>query len=179
MRYVHLVNEHLPTISLTYTPDLNDHLRAPRLLYLESAWSKVDKVVAVLLALFGVYMVWADGIYWWTLIWFALAVVEWFNLLTLQSLQVRLWFKREPKFRDEYCLTFTPDHIHFQTASIDSTLDWSYYGRVLEGKTIFLLFYGKGLYSVIPKRCFGSESDLEAFRTLLKEKIPEYKYIAA
>ena len=105
--------------------------------------------------------------------------MEWFDLLSLRTLQIRLWFKREPKFREEYRLTFAPEQIRFQTASIDSTLQWSHYGRVLEGTSVFLLIYGKGLYTVIPKRSFTSEAHLEAFRTLVKEKIPEYKSIVA
>lgn len=36
-------------------------------------------------------------------------------------------FRREPKFRDDYSLAFSPEGIHFRTAHIDSQLQWSLY----------------------------------------------------
>jgi hypothetical protein len=159
-------------ITVHFTNELRDHLEAQRLLYKQSFLARCDKVVAVLLFGFGVYAVWAAGLRWWTAIWFPLAVVEWFNLLSLDGIRARVWFRRNPKFREEYCLTFSPENIHFKTASIDSTLHWTYYERVIESPTLFLLMYGKGPYTLIPKRCFNSDDELDAFRALLKQKVP-------
>jgi hypothetical protein len=159
-------------ITVRFMNELRDHLEAQRLLYKQSFLSKCDKVVAVLLFGFGVYAVWATGLRWWTVILFPLAVVEWFNLLSLDSIRTRVWFRRNPKFREEYCLTFSPENIHFKTASIDSTLQWTNYERVVESPGLFLLMYGKGLFTLIPKRCFSSDEEINAFRALLKEKIP-------
>jgi hypothetical protein len=159
-------------ITVNFMNELKDHLEAQRMFYKESFLSKADKVVAVLLFVVGAYSVSAVGLRWWTVIWFPLAVMEWFNLLTLDRLRTRIWFRRNPKFREEYCLTFSRESIHFKTAAIDSTLQWSHYERVMESSMLFLLMYGKGLYTLIPKRCFHSDDELNAFRVLLKEKIP-------
>src|SRR5262249_48069537 len=140
----------------------------------QTLFAKLDKVVAILLAGFGAYAVWGAGLRWWTLIWFPLALLEWFDLLSLDRLRTRLWFRRNPKFREEYGLTFTRDSIHFQTASIDSVLRWTHYERVIESPTLFLLMYGKGLYTLIPKRSFQSEEQQSAFRALLQECIPTF-----
>jgi hypothetical protein len=107
-------------------------------------------------------------------IWFPLALLEWFDMLSLDRLRTRIWFRRNPKFREEYYLTFSRENIHFQTASIDSTLQWTYYERVIESPTLFVLMYGKGLYTLIPKRCFHSDDQFTAFRALLQERIPRY-----
>src|SRR4051812_1751851 len=105
-------------ITIRFMNELKDHLEAQRLLYRGGFMAKMDKVVAVLLLGFGVYGVATVGLQWWTLIWFPLAVVEWFNLLSLEPLRTRIWFRRNPKFREEYCLTFSREGIQFRTASI-------------------------------------------------------------
>lgn len=159
-------------ISINFINELKDHLEAQRVLYRRGVMAKVDKIVAVLLFGFGVYCVAVIGLLWWTMIWFPLAVVEWFDLLTLSRWRTKVEFRRNPKFREEYHLTFSRENIRFKTASLDSTVQWTHYENVIESSTLFLLMYGKGLYSLIPKRCFGSPEEIDAFRALLNETIP-------
>lgn len=159
-------------ISISFINELNDHLAAQRLLYSQGFMAKLDKVVAVLLFGFGVYCVAFVGLRWWTIIWFPLAAAEWFDLLSLSKLRTKIDFQRNPKFREEYHLTFSRANIHFKTAAIDSTLQWTHYERVIENPNLFLLVYGKGLYTLIPKRCFGAEAEINRFRALLADKIP-------
>ena len=158
-------------ISINFVNELKDHIEAQRVLYSKRVLAKLDKVVAVLLFGFGVYCVVSVGLRWWTIIWFPLAVAEWFDLLSLSRLRTKIEFRRNPKFRDEYHLTFSRENIHFKTASIDSTLQWTLYERVIESPDLFLLVYGKGLYTLIPKRCFDSEEGVNAFRALLNQTI--------
>jgi len=84
----------------------------------------------------------------------------------------RLVFRREPKFRDEYSLTFSPDGIHFRTAHINSELEWSMYTRALVGPHSFVLYYGTHSFTVIPKRVFETSEQLAAFEHLVSDKIP-------
>jgi hypothetical protein len=160
-------------ISIRFVNELKDHIEAQRLLYSKGFMAKLDKVVAVLLFGFGVYCVTFVGLHWWTVIWFPVAVLEWFDLLSLGRWRTKIEFQRNPKFREEYHLTFSRENIHFKTASIDSTLQWTHYERVIESPDLFLLLYGKGLYTLLPKRGFHSEEDVNAFRALLTEKIPQ------
>lgn len=99
-------------------------------------------------------------------------MAEWFNLLSLSSLSTRIQYQRNPKYRDEYYLTFSPENIHFKTAAIDSVLQWTNYDDVIENADLFLLMYGKGLYTLVPKRCFHSNDEIDAFRALLNQTIP-------
>lgn len=158
-------------ITVSFFNQLEDHQEAQRLLYRQSVTAKVDKVVAVLLFGFGIWCVMTAGLQWWTVIWFPLALAEWFHLLSPAKLRARLWFRSNPKFQEEYHLTFTPESIHFRTGSVDSTLRWTHYERVLESENLFLLTYGKGLYTLIPKRSFASDAAISAFRTLAHEQI--------
>ena len=160
------------SISISFINELKDHIEAQRLLYSKGTMAKLDKVVAILLFGFGVYCLVFVGLRWWTIIWLPLAVAEWFNLLSLSRWRTRIEFQRNPKFREEYHLTFSFENIHFKTASLDSTLKWTHYDRVIQSPDLFLLMYGKGLYTVIPKRCFKSEEEIKAFCTLLDQTIP-------
>jgi hypothetical protein len=158
-------------ISISFVNKLKDHIEAQRVLYSKSVMAKLDKVVAVLLFGFGIYCVVFVGLRWWTIIWFPLAVAEWFDWLSLSRWRTRIEFQRNPKFREKYHLTFSRENIHFKTASLDSILQWAHYERVIESPDLFLLMYGKGLYTLIPKRCFNSNKEMNVFRTLLSQTI--------
>jgi hypothetical protein len=82
-----------------------------------------------------------------------------------------LAFRREPKFRDDYALTFSSEGIHFRTAHIDSQLHWSMYSRALVDAHSYLLYYGSRQFTVIPKRVFPSADQLQAFEQLLTRHV--------
>jgi hypothetical protein len=83
----------------------------------------------------------------------------------------RVRYRGEPKLRDEYHLRFSPSDIAFRTAQIDSRLQWSLYSRALETDGAYLLLYGKGGVSVIPKRAFQTEAEQTRFRELLRARL--------
>lgn len=83
-----------------------------------------------------------------------------------------LAFRREPKFRDEYSLTFSPDGIHFRTAHIDSNLAWNLYSRALVDAHSYVLYYGSQTYTVIPKRVFQNAEQQAAFDQLVIQHVP-------
>jgi hypothetical protein len=84
-----------------------------------------------------------------------------------------LSFRRQPKFRDEYSLTFSQESIHFKTEHIDSVLQWSMYSRALIDAHSYVLYYGTRSISVIPKRAFESADQQKVFEELLKQHIPK------
>ena len=84
-------------VTLEFDNQLADHLAAERLYYRSTFWWKADKIVAVLLLIFGIIAVWAVGVRWWTVIWFPLCIAEWFNALSVRPLQVRFFLKGESK----------------------------------------------------------------------------------
>lgn len=166
-----MAETHSVPISISFINELKDHIEAHRVLYRKGVMAKMDKVVAVLLFGFGVYCVAFVGFRWWTVIWFPLAVAEWFNWLSSSRWRTKIAFRRNPKFREEYHLTFSSENIHFKTASVDSTLQWTNYECVIESPELFLLMYGSGHYTLIPKRCFTSNNEINAFRVLVSQTI--------
>jgi hypothetical protein len=142
-------------VVLEFDNRLTDHLAAERLYHRSTFWFKADKMVAILLFIFGVFAVSVAGIRWWTVVWFPLAVIEWFNLLSFRPLQIRFFFKRNPKFLEKYHLTFSDSGIDFKTRSLESKLAWTHYTHVLEDDRVILLIYGTRMYTVIPTRAFA------------------------
>ena len=84
-----------------------------------------------------------------------------------------LIFRREPKFRDDYSLTFSPEGIHFRTALFDSQLQWSMYSRALVDAHSYVLYYGSRQFTVIPKRVFQSAEQQQAFEQLLTQHVSQ------
>jgi hypothetical protein len=160
-----------PPLELTFDNLLSEHLAAERLYYSSTIFWKLDKIVSVLLIGFGVYLTNAAGFVWWSVVWFPLGVLEWFNLLSLRPLQIWFWFKHNPKFAETYRLGIDESGINFRTDTIDSRLAWDHYNSCLENDRLCLLIYGTRMYSVIPKRAFSSPAQLDAFRSLVNRKL--------
>jgi len=158
-------------ISLNFDNVVGDHLAAERLYYKSTVVAKVDKVVAAILALVGVFSTWAAGTFWWTLIFLPLAILEWLNLLSIRPFVIRRWFKHNPKFTETYHLVLDRSGIQFRTKSIDSRITWEHYTKVLEDDRLWLLVYGRRMYSVIPKRAFKDDNEMDRFRSLVAQNI--------
>jgi hypothetical protein len=158
-------------ISIQFKNTIAEHIHAARVYDAHGFFGKGNKVVAALLVLAGAYLVYAVGVLWWTVIWFALAPVEWFDLLSIRPLQILLQFRFNLKYREEYHMEFDDSGLHFKTSTIDSHIAWSFYNRVIERDRIYLLIWGRMAYTVIPKRAFRSLEEIEVFRQLISQHI--------
>lgn len=156
----------IPPVTIQFENTVEDHVHAAQIVYRTTFFYRGDKVVAILLLLFGIYATITIGVEWWTVIFIVLAPIEWFNLLSAHTLKAKFAFKSNPKYREPYEVSFTEADIHFKTPTIDSTIDWKMYTSMLEDKQMFLMIYGRGMYSVIPKRAFANDADLDRFREL-------------
>ena len=163
------------TIRIRYQHRIEDHLQAARLYYRTTVFHLGDRIAAVVVLGMGVAGLTLVGVHWWCVLMLALAPLAWFNLLSPFPLRMRIAFRRDPKFREPYQLTFDEDGIRFETLTIDSRIDWSHFSQVLEDGQLFLLVYGKWMYSVVPKRTFSGAEEIDAFRTLLRQHIAAYR----
>jgi|GEM_PF-881108 len=80
-------------------------------------------------------------------------------------------FRNDPRHLDEFFLEFTEDGIGFRTERIESRLDWSLYNSAMENERLYVMVYGKGMITVIPKRAFNARTQEAAFRSLLTRKL--------
>jgi hypothetical protein len=124
-----------------------------------------------LLALAGAYLLRIPSWHWFGMFFVATSAVFVLILLAAFVIIPPVVFRIQPKFRDEYSLTFSQKAIHFRTAHIDSQLRWSLYSRALVDSHSYLLYYGSRTFTVIPKRAFQSADQQHAFEHLLAQHV--------
>jgi hypothetical protein len=159
------------TINMSFRYAEKDYVRALRTHYATHLRLRLDIVVTIILAGIGAYLQRSPSLHWLGLTCVAVAVV--FSLLLIAAFTVipLLIFRREPKFRDDYSLEFSPEGIHFRTAHIDSQLQWTIYSRALVDGHSYILYYGTRQFTVIPKRVFQSIEQQQAFEQLMTQRI--------
>jgi len=160
-------------IQLSFRYSELDYVRAMRAHYASRLRLRLDAAVAMATALLGVYLWQSPDSRWWGIGLICLSAVFVLILVAAFGVIPQLVFRREPKFRDEYSLTFSPEGIHFRTAHINSDLQWSIYTRALVAPHSFILYRGTHSFTVIPKRVFEATGQMAAFEQLISEKIPE------
>ena len=161
------------TVNLSFRYLESDYARALRAHYASRLRLRLDIVVAIVLAGVGVYLWRSPDLHWLGVGCVLVAVLFPLMLVAAFTIIPRIAFRREPKFRDDYALTFSPEGIHFRTAHIDSQLQWSMYSRALVDSHSYVLYYGSRQFTVIPKRVFQSAEDQQAFEQMLVQHIPQ------
>jgi hypothetical protein len=63
---------------------------------------------------------------------------------------------------------FFSDRIECRTDTSSSTFQWQAFQMIRETKGQFLLYYQKYMALVLPKRCFATQSEIEALRQLIR-----------
>ena len=134
---------------------------------------RLDIVLAVGLAALGVYFWRSPSSHWFGVL--AVSASSFLGLILVAAFLLipPLAFRHQPKFRDQYSLTFSPEGIHFQTAHIDSKLEWSIYSRVVVDAHSYVLYWGSQTFTIVPKRVFQNAEQQGAFEQLLVEHIPK------
>jgi hypothetical protein len=130
-------------------------------------------VAIVVTGISGVYLWQSASLHWLSVTSDSISVAFVLFLVAAFIVIPPLAYRREPKFRDEYSLTFSQEGIHFNTAHIDSQLQWGIYSRALVDAHSYVLYYGTGLFTVIPKRVFQSSEQQKAFEQLLVQHVPK------
>ena len=161
------------TINLSFRYLESDYVRALRAHYVSKLRLPLDIAAVIVLPLVGVYLWRSPDLRWLGVTCLATSAI--FVLILIASFTVipSLIFRSQPKFQDDYSLTFSPEGIHFRTAHIDSQLQWSMYSRALVNAHSFLLYYGSRQFTVIPKRVFQSAEQQQIFEQLLTRHIAE------
>lgn len=159
------------TISLTFRYQQRDYTRAMRAHFARRLRLWLDLPLIVLVAGLGLYL-WRSpdsrgfGIFFACIATvFALALIWAFFVMPI-------WiFRSQPKFMDEYGLTFSPNGIHFHTVHIDSELQWSMYTRALVDANSYVLYYGERTFTLVPKRVFQTVEQRHQFEQLLTQNV--------
>jgi len=159
------------SINLSFRYAESDYVRALRAHYASHLRLRLDIIVTAILLGVGFYLFCSPSLRWLGIACIVIALVFTLLLVAVFTVIPPLAFRREPKFRDDYSLTFSPDGIHFRTAHIDSQLQWSMYSRALIDAHSYVLYHGSRQFTVIPKRVFQSTDQRQAFEQLLAQRV--------
>lgn len=160
------------TVSLSFRYLESDFVRAMRAHYASRLRLRLDVAVVIATAAVGVYLWLSPDSRWYGMAAVGISAVFVLMLVAAFTVIPAVVFRRDPKYRDNYSLTFSTEGIHFLTAHIDSQLQWNLYSRALVDAHSFVLYYGSRSFTVIPKRVFQSVEQQLAFEKLLVQKIP-------
>jgi YcxB-like protein len=87
-----------------------------------------------------------------------------------QKLLDQASFRQDERLRNEVEADISDSEICISIPTTISKYTWAAFTRYVESKNLFLLYETRRTFNVIPKRAF-SQSDCEAFRSLLREKL--------
>jgi YcxB-like protein len=156
-------------LSFTYTED--EYIAAARLFYSRGYDSKFHLHLGLGLLACALLFAWLGGdVYIAGLALLAgCLLIAWRHYVN--STLPRMHFRRNPKFRQPYELSFADDGILFRSTDMESRVAWDFYTSVWETKDFYFLVYGKDMFSLVPKRVFRGPRQEAAFRELLGRKL--------
>jgi hypothetical protein len=82
----------------------------------------------------------------------------------------RRQFNTSPSSKGPIDLEVSDSGLHFRSPTTDSKMSWQNFARVLESKSMFLLFTSVQAFLVVPKRAFTAEQ-LNEFRARIPKGI--------
>ncbi|MDF1852226.1 MAG: YcxB family protein [Verrucomicrobiales bacterium] len=92
-------------------------------------------------------------------------------LVPIRSFLHRRAYRENPAFSGLTSVSFEDEVIEVVSLVGESRLSWSVYLSAMESDFFFLPMISKRSFSIIPKRAFATEDDLDAFRELLESKL--------
>ena len=158
------------SVNLSFRYTEHDYVLAMRAHYASRLRLPLDLAAVVVVAILGAYQL-RSGSRGFGVVLLSLSGIFALMLVAAFVIIPRIAFRSQPKFRDEYSLTFSPRGIHFRTVHIDSDLQWSLYTRVLADAHSFILYYGSQQFTVIPKRVFQDVAQRQTFERLLLHNV--------
>jgi hypothetical protein len=165
-------------ITLEYQMSEAEYLAATRLLFFQTKQGMLRLVVVCVLALVAALMMSMFLADMFALV-ITLVFVILFDVVLFYNALVTLprrFYRGDPKFREKYQVTFSNEGVVVKTFQIDSKLAWSLYTKVIEGREMYLLMYGKDLrmMTAVPKRVFRSRDEEMEFRGLVSRHIADH-----
>ncbi len=159
----------LITLRFTYTED--EFVEAWQFYATRAILKKSDVIVSLAAMGFSLVMAYLKGASW---IWESLFIVGFLLLVGNfigYFLMPRHRFRHDPKYREEYYLSFSEQGIYFKTSYAESKLEWALYDKLWIVPRHYLLFYGRDLFTIIPKRVFAGKEEEQRFEELVQRKL--------
>jgi hypothetical protein len=81
-------------------------------------------------------------------------------------------WRQQPILHRELRYDINDDAVAITTDTSSSEMKWETFDRFAESKNLFLLFVGKFVFYMIPKRAFADASEVSEFRRLASTRVP-------
>jgi len=159
------------TIDINFKYTEKEYASAVKWYYMKSYRIVFDFIVAIILIIIGSFLQFSNPKS--VINMFIVVTGVLFLLILIFAIYInpKRIFRSEPKFKDEYFLSFSNEGIAFKTEHINSNLQWNHYVKFSESKEFYYLVYGRFMFTIIPKRAFVNKSNEEEFKKLLIDKI--------
>jgi hypothetical protein len=157
-------------VTIKFKYNFNDLIQGFRIYRKGTLSHKIVIALGIIFILFGIWYYLELGFNLSSILLFIFAII----LLTDLVRHIRIWlaYKRnEQLYTAENEVTFTESAIDLKTPRTEAQNKWTAYSDLLEDKELFLLVYGKWLYSIIPKRAFKDSEELDRVRILFLEHL--------
>jgi hypothetical protein len=160
----------------TYTISKNDYLMAVRLKNKPSKGAQITisliGLLYLLIFFLGIYYSTKTFIQWQTLI--PISLIPFFFLAfryILTPIQVRRVYDQQSELHKPIDMEITEDKLISSNDYGHSRRPWSDFTKWKEDENLFLLYHSDAIQTMIPKRIFSSQDELNNFRRLLTNNI--------
>lgn len=157
------------TVVLRYTQQIAELTHAARVYQRSTRKHLVYKVLGMLAIFLAAWTFLRTGPDLGPALLLALGIFLWFDPVPLVVLGAGL--RNTVAVREPYETVIDARGTHFSIAGNRTSRTWDKYLRFLESERVFVLVYGRWMYSVIPKRALGGEAHVAALRELLRQRI--------
>lgn len=165
-------------IVLRFTPTPQDYARVTRTIYLRQPFNWIFFALMALLTIL-IFGVAATGtkLHLFTILLGPVAIL----FFAILEFVVNPWMagkraSKNERMTAEVTWEISEEQVLLKSAHVDSKTDWGHYKKVLENDEYFLFRSSTvNMYQFLPKRACESPAQMEAFRTLVKTKLPGLK----
>lgn len=96
--------------------------------------------------------------------------------LIQQFIIKRAWNNQSIVLREVMEIEATPEYFWIKGATFETKLQWEVFTQFIETSNLFVIYEGKVLIRMIPKRAFADNEQVQQFRMILQSKIMGHNY---
>jgi len=153
---------------------MQDILQADRAVMRHSGRGWTILVLATVLTCYGLFYMSAFGLNFFS-VFFVLAGPTAIAVgFALRRVRMRKMLRTYPAYIEEHDATLDESGLSVRTPSISSSMSWNMVNRVIDSGSIFVVQYSPVHYFIIPKRAFGSGTELEQAASLFRMNVSRY-----
>lgn len=170
------------TMQLEYRLSLKDYQEANQAHFKLQTWVYLVFWIFLLLWLLSITTLFVSGkeLDWFLIIYLLVFPILFFNPYfsnPFKNYFIKRAWKGLPNLHHPISFEVNEETLKFKSLNFDSSLQWQLYIKAVETKNLFMLYQGKLLFNMIPKRAFNSDTQMEEFRELVRTKVEKFSTV--